>query len=881
MPLGLLKKIVGDDAGRTARRYASLVKRVNALEPELRGCSDRGLLGKTPEFRQRLDAGEKLDDLLPEAFATVREAVRRHTGERQFDVQLLGGAVLHGGDIAEMRTGEGKTSVATLAAYLNALPGKGVHIVTVNDYLADRDANWYGRALVERLGLSVGVIQHGLAPDERRTAYAADLTYGTNNEFGFDYLRDNMVHALDERVQRPMNYAIVDEVDNILIDEARTPLIISGAAEHSTQHYYQMAQVVRRLAEETHYTLDLKLRTASLTETGIATLERILNVDNLYDESSFQLVHYVEQALRAHAIYARGRDYVLFRDGRVVDGRDRRAEVVIVDEFTGRLMHGRRYSEGLHQAIEAKEGVEVQRESQTMATVTFQNYFRMYDKLAGMTGTAKTEEQEFRSIYDLNVAVVPTNLDMVRDDRPDLVYRTATARDEALIDTLAEIHATGQPVLVGTTSIEKSEALSQLIQRRGIPHNVLNAKYHAHEAVIVADAGREGAVTIATNMAGRGTDIILGGKPGGSDGANWQAGHDRVVDLGGLYVLGTERHEARRIDNQLRGRSGRQGDPGCSQFYLSLEDDLMRRFSSDKIKGVMQHLGVEEHVPIESGMVSRALESAQTKVEAHNYETRKYVLEFDNVINQQRGVIYDQRERVLNADDLDSLFLEMLGEEVERIVDTHGIEPHSDVAEIEQLMQAYAADIAIDGQPPVATHDLEGLKGEDVAELLTSDAEARYRRRLADIPPDLAPRLQRWMMLQTIDYLWVGHLTAIEDVRQGIGLRAYGQQDPLVAFKREAFGMFNDLIASIRADIVRRFFRVQIQDPLEEETVLTRHRDREAALPADGADRPPAAQRPGATNGAGQAPRLSRRQRRAQERARKKRERRRSRQRVH
>ncbi len=882
MPLGLLKRIVGDDAGRTARRFAPLVKRINALESDVRACSDQELLGKTPEFRQRLDAGEKLDDLLPEAFATVREAVRRHTGERQFDVQLIGGAVLHGGDIAEMRTGEGKTSVATLAAYLNALPDEGVHIVTVNDYLANRDANWYGRALVERLGLRVGVIQHGMAVDERRAAYAADLTFGTNNEFGFDYLRDNMVHALDERVQRGLHYGIVDEVDNILVDEARTPLIISGAAEQSTQHYYQMAQVVRRLAEEAHYTLDLKLRTASLTETGIAALERMLNVDNLYDEASFQLVHYVEQALRAHAIYSRGRDYVLFRDGRVVEGRDRRAEVVIVDEFTGRLMHGRRYSEGLHQAIEAKEGVEVQRESQTLATVTFQNYFRMYDKLAGMTGTAKTEEQEFRSIYDLNVTVVPTNLEMVRDDRPDLVYRTAKARDEALIDALAEIHAVGQPILVGTTSIEKSEALSQLIQRRGIPHNVLNAKYHAHEAVIVADAGREGAVTIATNMAGRGTDIILGGKPEGLAAADWQAGHDRVVELGGLYVLGTERHEARRIDNQLRGRSGRQGDPGGSQFYLSLEDDLMRRFSSDKIKGVMQHLGVEEHVPIESGMVSRALESAQTKVEAHNYEMRKYVLEFDNVINQQRGVIYDQRERVLNADDLEALFLEMLGQEVERLVEAHGIEPHSDISELEPLTQAYAVAIGIDGQQLVPAGDLEGLKSDDVAELLSADGEARYKQRLADIPPDLAPRLLRWMMLQTIDYLWVSHLTAIEDVRQGIGLRAYGQQDPLVAFKREAFGMFSELIASIRADIVRRFFRVQLQAPVEEETVLTRHRDSLTDTPAATEDRPAAiAQSAANRNGDGQAPRLSRRQRRAQERARKKRERRRKRQRVH
>ena len=552
-----------------------------------------------------------------------------------------------------------------------------------------------------------------------------------------------------------------------------------------------------------------------------------------------------------------------------------------MDEFTGRLMHGRRYSEGLHQAIEAKEGAEVQRESQTLATVTFQNYFRMYDKLAGMTGTAKTEEQEFRSIYDLNVTVVPTNLEMVRDDRSDLVYRTAKARDEALIDALAEIHAVGQPILVGTTSIEKSEALSQLIQRRGIPHNVLNAKYHAQEAVIVADAGREGAVTIATNMAGRGTDIILGGKPEGLAAADWQAAHDRVVELGGLYVLGTERHEARRIDNQLRGRSGRQGDPGGSQFYLSLEDDLMRRFSSDKIKGVMQHLGVEEHVPIESAMVSRALESAQTKVEAHNYEMRKYVLEFDNVINQQRGVIYDQRERVLNADDLEALFLEMLGQEVERLVEAHGIEPHTDISELEQLTQAYTVAIGIDGQQLVPAGDLEGLKSDDVAELLSADGEARYKQRLADIPPDLGPRLLRWLMLQTIDYLWVGHLTAIEDVRQGIGLRAYGQQDPLVAFKREAFQMFSELIASIRGDIIRRFFRVQIHDPVEEETVLTRHRDSLTDTPA-AADSPPAAAPPAATtNGAGQAPRLTRRERRARERASKKRARRRTRQRVH
>ncbi len=879
MALGLLKRLVGDDASRTARRYASVVARVNALEPDVQALSDRELLGQTPELRRRLAEGEQLDRLLPEAFATVREAVRRHTGERQFDVQLIGGAVLHGGGIAEMRTGEGKTSVAALAAYLNALPERGVHVVTVNDYLASRDATWYGQALVERLGMRVGAIQHGMPADQRRAAYANDITYGTNNEFGFDYLRDNMVHALDDRVQRGLAYAIVDEVDNILVDEARTPLIISGAAEQSTEHYYQMAQVVRRLREERDYTIDLKLRTASLTEAGIAALERLLNVANLYDDQSFQLVHYVEQALRAQVIYERGRDYVLFRDGRVVDGRDRRAEVVIVDEFTGRLMHGRRYSEGLHQAIEAKESVHVQRESQTLATITFQNYFRMYDKLAGMTGTAKTEEQEFQSIYGLDVTVAPTHLPMVRDDRADLVYRSAAARDAALLDGLAEIHASGRPILVGTTSIEKSEALSQLLQRRGITHNVLNAKYHEQEAGIVAQAGREGAVTLATNMAGRGTDIILGGSPAGRGPDEWSAEHDRVVELGGLYVLGTERHEARRIDNQLRGRSGRQGDPGASQFYLSLEDDLMRRFSSDRIKGVLQRLGVEEHVPIESGMVSKALESAQTKVEAHNYETRKYVLEFDNVINRQRGVVYQQRERVLTADDVSALFREMLGQEVERLVRAHDVGPHADVETLQQLVQAYAATVGEEQSQPLAVNDLEGLKDDAVIETVLADAEARCTARLNEIPAELAPRLLRWLMLQTIDYLWVQHLTAIEDVRQGIGLRAYGQQDPLVAFKREAFQMFGALIDSTRSDIVRRFFRVQSREAPAEETVLTQHLDAVDQRPTAAAPPPPrrAAARNGQGNG--QAAPLSRRERRARERAAKKRNRRRARQR--
>ncbi len=871
MALGILKRLVGDNATRTARKYASFINRVNGIENEIRALSDQELLGQTPHFRERLVAGETVNDVMVEAFATVREAIRRQTGERQFDVQLMGGAILHGGDIAEMRTGEGKTSVATLAAYLNALTTHGVHIVTVNDYLADRDANWYGRALVERLGMTVGAIQSGMDTEARRTAYKADITYGTNNEFGFDYLRDNMVHSLDDRVQRGLYYAIVDEVDNILIDEARTPLIISGAAEDSTDHYYRMAKVVRDLEENVDYTVDLKLRAVSLTEAGIAKLERILDVENLYDDQSFELVHYIEQAVKAQITHERGRDYVLVRDGKVLDHKDRNAEVVIVDEFTGRLMHGRRYSEGLHQAIEAKEGVTVQRESQTLATVTFQNYFRMYDKLAGMTGTAKTEEDELRAIYDVDVLVTPTNLEMVRQDQPDLVYRTASARDTAVIDAIKHINETGQPVLVGTTSIEKSEALSRLLKQRGITHNVLNAKYHAQEAEIVAEAGQEGSVTIATNMAGRGTDIILGGKPANRDPDEWQSEHDRVLELGGLYVIGTERHDARRIDNQLRGRSGRQGDAGKSQFYVSLEDDLMRRFSSDRVKGVMERLGVDEHIPIESRMVSRALESAQTKVEAHNYEIRKYVLEFDNVVNQQRTVIYDQRERILNAEDLDALFREMIGQEVEQLVTAHAIGHHSSVEEIHEMLNAHWSAIGSEAEDALRAEDLEGQGEDEVTDTLVADAETRYEQRLSEMPQDLRTRLLRWVMIQTTDYYWIQHLTAIEDVRQGIGLRAYGQQDPLVAFKREGFQMFNELISTIRGEIVKRFFRVQLQDDLSEETALSRHREAvESFRPANPDS---TSSSPQNTTG-GQAPSVSRRERRAQERAQKKLERR-------
>ncbi|MCY3911701.1 MAG: preprotein translocase subunit SecA [Chloroflexi bacterium] len=866
MVLGILKHLVGDDAERTARQLRPRVAEINALEPETQRLSDRELLGVTDELRAQLASGESLDDLLPEAFAAVREAVRRHTGERQFDVQLMGGMVLHDGDIAEMRTGEGKTSVAALAAYLNALEGRGVHIVTVNDYLAARDAGWYGRALVERLGLTAGVIQHDLPPDDRRAAYAADLTYGTNNEFGFDYLRDNMVHDLAHRVQRGLNYAIVDEVDNILIDEARTPLIISGAAEESTDHYYQFAGLVTRLDAAADFTVDLKLRAVSLTEVGISKMERLLKVDNLYDEKSFQLVHYLEQALRAQVMYTRGKDYVLFANGQVIDGRDRRAEVVIVDEFTGRLMHGRRFSDGLHQAIEAKENVAVQRESQTMATVTFQNYFRMYDKLAGMTGTAKTEEQEFQTIYDLNVRVIPTHREMIRDDAPDLVYASAKARDQAVINGIVASYRERRPVLAGTTSIEKSEELSGMLRREGVVHNVLNAKYHAQEAQIVAEAGRLDAVTIATNMAGRGTDIILGGRPEGRSAAQWQAEHDQVIELGGLQVLGTERHDARRIDNQLRGRSGRQGDPGASQFFVSLEDELMRRFGSDRIQGLMHRLGVEEDQPIESGMVTKALESAQTKVEAHNYETRKYVIEFDNVVNRQRGVIYQQRDRIIKAEDLVEMVGEMLEREVDHLVDAHDISPHTEAEELEELVQSY---LAITGGPArgLRADELEGLRADDLREALQARAQEDWRRKIAELPDDAVQPLLRWIMLQNTDYLWVQHLTAIEDVRQGIGLRAYGQQDPLVAFKREGFQMFEQLMTTMQSDILRRVFRAAVQQQLPASTVLSRHREQAAAAAAAA----PAARASRANGSGGQAPRLTRRERRRRERDEKKR----------
>ena len=650
---GFLKKLFGDDNENEIRRMEEYVERINSLEPAIQKLSDASLAAKTVEFRQRLENGEAIDTLLPEAFAVVREASVRTTGMRHFDVQLLGGVTLHEGKIAEMKTGEGKTLVATLPVYLNALEGKGVHLVTVNDYLAKRDSEWMGK-IYNFLGLSVGLISHGLDFDERKAAYAADITYGTNNEFGFDYLRDNMVIYADQMVQRPLNYAIVDEVDSILIDEARTPLIISGPGEKSTDLYYVLAKIVPKLKEGEDYTVDEKMHTVAPTEAGVAKAEKALNVRNLYENENMELSHHFNQALRAHALMHRDRDYVV-KDG----------EVIIVDEFTGRLMFGRRYSDGLHQAIEAKEGVKIERESQTLATITFQNYFRMYNKLAGMTGTAKTEEQEFRKIYGLDVIVIPTHRPMVRTDHPDVIYKTKRGKYKAAVAEIAELHAKGQPVLVGTTSIAQSEDLSAMLKRQGIPHNVLNAKFHEMEAQIISQAGQRSAVTIATNMAGRGTDIVLG---------------EGVPELGGLHIIGTERHESRRIDNQLRGRSGRQGDPGSSRFYLSLEDDLMRLFGAENISSLMDKLGMEEDEPIEHSLITRSIEQAQKKVEAQHFNTRKNVLEYDDVMNQQREVIYGQRRQILHGENLRENIFFM----IEKLID-HGMELYANEKTHEEI----------------------------------------------------------------------------------------------------------------------------------------------------------------------------------------------------
>ena len=758
-----------------------IVRRINDLEPKLAGLSDASLQEKTFEFKNRLANGETLDDILPEAFAVVREASRRVTGMRHFDVQLLGGIVLHRGDIAEMRTGEGKTLVATLPVYLNALTGKGVHVVTVNDYLATRDSEDMGR-IYKFLGLSVGLIVHDLTYDQRRRAYNADVTYGTNNEFGFDYLRDNMVISADQMVQRPLNYCIVDEVDSILIDEARTPLIISGPGEKSTDLYYTLAGIVKTFTKD-DYTMDEKQKTIAPTDSGVAKVEKMLGISNMFDNDHLDLNHLVIQALRARFMMHRDKDYVV-----------KNGEIVIVDEFTGRLMFGRRYSDGLHQSIEAKENVKVQGESKTLATITFQNYFRMYDKLAGMTGTAKTEEDEFNKIYKLDVYVIPTNKPAIRRDLPDVIYKTKNAKYRAVVREVKKRHATGQPILVGTTSINQSEILSQLLDKENIVHSVLNAKYHEKEAEIIKNAGQKGMVTIATNMAGRGTDIKLG--PG-------------VAELGGLMIIGTERHESRRIDNQLRGRAGRQGDPGTTQFFLSLEDDLMRIFGSENISKFMDKLGMDEDEPITAKMITRSIEKAQKKVESHNFEIRKYVLEYDDVMNQQREVLYGQRRQVLTADSLRDTIMGMVDDIIHEGLDKYANEklyPEEwDFAGLLSQMQQYFV-------PKNATsvEELENLSRVEVQDKLKQIAVDLYEERLKEIGEQTMKELEKAIMLRVVDSKWMDHLDAMDALKEGINLRAYGQKNPLVEYKFEAYEMFEEMIESIKRTVVTFLYHIQV-----------------------------------------------------------------------
>jgi preprotein translocase subunit SecA len=810
-------KLFGDSTERELKKLRPKVDDINTLEPEFVRLSDQELKDKTTEFKARYEAEESLDELLPETFAAVREAARRTIGERHFDVQLMGGIVLHQGKIAEMATGEGKTLVATLPASLNSLTGEGVHVVTVNDYLAKRDTHWMG-PVYHALGISVGCIQHEAAflfdpeydsgdpnwrhlrPVPKREAYLADITYGTNNEFGFDYLRDNMVRDLSQCVQRELNYAIVDEVDNILIDEARTPLIISGPAEESTKMYYTCAQLIPRLRPNQDYTVELKWRTVSLTASGIANLERWLGLPNLYDSSHQGLVHHIDNALRAHVLYQRDREYVIDTD------EDGQPGIVIVDEFTGRKMPGRRYSEGLHQAIEAKEGVKIRRESITLATVTFQNYFRMYDKLAGMTGTAATEAEEFYKIYKLDVVVIPTNKPLIRHEYPDQIYKTEEGKFRTVAREIEELHRQGHPVLVGTVSIEKSEQLSDMLRRKGIPHQVLNAKLHEKEAGIIAQAGRLGTVTIATNMAGRGVDIILGGKPQEREPEEWQEEHNKVVELNGLHVIGTERHEARRIDNQLRGRAGRQGDPGSSRFYVSLDDDIMRRFGGDPIKRLMDWAKFDEDTPIEHSLITKAIKNTQVKVEAYHFDVRKHLLDYDDVLNKQREMIYSQRKQLLSGADLKSNIQEMVTKESENLFDAHlGDDRERD---LDGLLAAMNAIVPL--PPSLNARALSQMHEEEIEDQLLDYALSRYEERERELGPENMRVLERLVMLRSIDSRWIEHLTAMEDMRHGIGLEAMGQRDPLVSYKRMAHDMFQDLQHSIEHDIVHTIYHVGI-----------------------------------------------------------------------
>jgi preprotein translocase subunit SecA len=822
---GILSKIIPSKNERELRRIRPLAERVNQHEPEVVRFSDGELRSKTAEFRARVAQGETLDELLPEAFAVGREAAKRVLHMRPFDVQLIGGIVLHEGKIAEMATGEGKTLVATLPAYLNALNGRGVHVVTVNDYLARRDTEWMG-PLYRMLGLTVGTIQHDMDDTSRKLAYQADIVYGTNNEFGFDYLRDHMKFALDDCVQRELHYAIVDEVDSILIDEARTPLIISGPAEQSTDLYYRIDRIIPRLKKEDDYAIDEKARSVILAEDGVQHVEDLLHVENLYDPQNIEILHHVTQALRAHALFKKDVDYVV-KDG----------EVIIVDEFTGRLMPGRRWSDGLHQAVEAKEKVKIANENQTLATITFQNYFRMYTKLAGMTGTADTEAQEFHTIYNLDVMVIPTNRALIRHNYPDVVYRTEAEKFKAVVDEIEDLYGAGRPALVGTISIEKSEHLSRLLRQRGIPHNVLNAKQHEREAEIVAQAGRYKAVTIATNMAGRGTDIVLGGnaefrtreefRQRGLDPVNvapeeWQivydemkaqADHERdqvlkAGEIGGLHIIGTERHESRRIDNQLRGRSGRQGDPGSSRFYLSLGDDLLRIFGSDRLSSIMSKLGMVEGEPIEHRMITKAIEGAQRKVEGHNFEIRKHLLEYDDVMNKQREVIYELRTQVLGATQLKDTFLEMLEEVVEDLVaeqlsaDLHP-EEWDLVALREGLKRHFGADVDVQDFPRTGA-DLTSLR-----EFIFERLRQSYDHKEAQMGEPMMRHLEKVVMLQIIDTLWKDHLLAMDHLKEGIGLRGYAQKNPLNEYKREAFEIFAAMMSLIKVEIAEYLFKIQ------------------------------------------------------------------------
>ncbi|HHD64009.1 MAG TPA: preprotein translocase subunit SecA [Desulfobulbaceae bacterium] len=806
-----LTKVFGSKNDRTVKQLRQMVVRINDLEPSIEPLSDQELAAKTDEFRNRISEGESLDSLLPEAFAVVREAAKRVLGERHFDVQLIGGIVLHQGKIAEMKTGEGKTLMSTAPVYLNALSGKGVHVVTVNDYLANRDMEWMGQ-VYRFLGLTTGSIVHDMDDDLRREAYAADITYGTNNEFGFDYLRDNMKFDIADFCQRGFNFSIVDEVDSILIDEARTPLIISGPAEMSTDMYLKVDRIMKNFKEEMHYTKDEKSRQAMLTDEGVILGEELLGVDNLYDPRNINQLHHINQALKAHVLFQRDVDYIV-----------KNGQVVIVDEFTGRTMEGRRYSDGLHQALEAKEGVKIEKENQTLASITFQNYFRMYDKLAGMTGTADTEAPEFKKIYNLDVVVIPTHRDMIRIDYPDVIYKNEKAKYRNIVKEIKELHGKGQPILVGTISIDVSEKIAKMLKREKIPHEVLNAKQHEREAEIVAEAGQKGKVTIATNMAGRGTDIKLG---------------EGVRELGGLHILGTSRHESRRIDNQLRGRSGRQGDPGSSRFFLSLEDDLLRIFGSGRISGIMDKLGMEEDEPIEHSMISKAIENAQRKVEGHNFDIRKHLLEYDDVMNKQREVIYSQRREVLQGENIKPIIEDMIVDLVEEVTGEFAVgKTPSEDWEWESFYERVEEIFNI----KLAWNKTErtDLDHDTLFEKLKAEIEGKYQRQEEQNGVEQMRHLERMILLQMVDTLWKEHLLNMDHLKEGIGLRGYGQKNPLDEYKKEGFNLFMTMIETVKQQTVGTLLRVQlVQDDelqrLEEERRQERERELEMARRASG-----------------------------------------------